>query len=111
MLVGCVSASERSSEFCIVRQLEFVESTNTQPILNEAECPLLWLTSKLIAVKPTDILKPISIVHECTSLCSVKEDVVSRRLERELTTQQLLTFRHNFSNNMFSFNIFCINNY
>lgn len=110
VLLGCVSATEQT-ELCIVRQLEYVDSTISQQILNEAGCPLLWLTSKVIALKPTDILKPVSIVHECTSLCGVKEDTVSRHLERELTTQQVLTFRHDFSNNMFCFNIFCINNY
>ena len=94
LLVCARTVNEQAADFVIVRKFDEMS------IRNEMDCPLLVLTSDLFVTSPTKIIRPISIVHECNDTCTINEEPDSARL----------TFEHNFSNNIFCYNIFCIGN-
>lgn len=43
------------------------------PITNEYDCPLLMLSNVMFTVKTTEILRDISVVHECTESCQLRK--------------------------------------
>ena len=39
------------------------------PITNEYDCPLLLMSHIIFTAKPSEILKAVSVVHECGETC------------------------------------------
>ena len=54
---------------CILRGLEAMVSPLGTAVTNEYDCPLLMLSNTVFTVKATEVLKDISVVHECTESC------------------------------------------
>jgi hypothetical protein len=82
ILLACCKTEDGRS-VCIVRGLETLEMPPGSPIMNEYDCPLLSLTRTIMAVKPLEILRAVSIVHQCTESCRFIEKESARNVERE----------------------------
>ena len=82
---------------------------NGQQIINEQDCPLLTKSKHLLSVPSSDILSPVSIVHECTS-CRLETKRKRQKIERESIDIDTLVLAHNYKTNNFALNIYCMNN-
>lgn len=106
LLVAVIAVQQQ--RYCIVQELETV-SVNGEPILNQFDCPLLTLSTDFYAVHPDSIITSISVIHECTTSCTFKQNSSSSRIERELISQNSLVYEHDWSHNIYCLNLFCIN--
>ena len=67
LLLCCKVADGRTA--CTVCSLEEILTPLGIPIMNEFDCPLLSLTHTIFTMKPPEILKAVSVVHQCTESC------------------------------------------
>eukprot|EP00731_Ephydatia_muelleri_P001939 Em0001g1939a len=59
---------ETGESFCVLQGCdEFV--VNSEPVLNEYECPLLAITKRIFSADCSQIKQAVSIVHECSDSC------------------------------------------
>ena len=86
-------------------------STWDDPIIDEFDCPLLALTNTVHLVPPNSIHVAVSIMHQCTNTCKFVETAITRRIEREQVDvhNHSLVFKHDWSNDLYCLNIFCMN--
>ncbi len=103
-----VTSLETLTSVCLVQMLEAVE-VNGQPLQNECDCPLLTLSSTINAVSPSDILTEVSIIHECNDSCKFVEDGATIQVERETIQSKRLAYVHDWSNQWYCLNIYCMN--
>lgn len=80
---------------CIVWELEEVLGPDGKNVLTHLECPLLTLSRNVSFVSSNLVVKTVSIVHLCCSTCSIVESL----------------FCHDYTNDLFCLNIYCIGNY
>ena len=98
-----------ASEPLLINRLFENITHEEEQILNEFNCPLLQLSNCLCLHAASCILRPVSILHECTNSCIFTTNRV-QSIEREEVETAGLTFVHDYSNNsMYSLNIFNIN--
>ena len=107
-IVACVSANQKW--MCVVRLFERV-GADGDSLTNEFECSLLMLTKSVVPISPELIFEAVSVVHECGESCKFTEDETTCTVEREtiVENKQLLSYKHDFSNDFYVLNIFCIN--
>ena len=110
MLLACIRDINSNTDLCLVRKLQALHSPSGCELLNEFDCPLLELTNEVYAIPSPCVIKSVSVVHMCSDSCVFVETTTQHLLEREVVQDSKLTFRHDFSNNMFCYNIFCTNN-
>ena len=81
------------------------------PITNDFECPLLTQTDTVLLVPPHWVQSSVSIIHQCTDTCIFTDSGIRRRIEREEVHvhRQNLLYKHDWSNNLYCLNIFCMN--
>ncbi len=106
LLLCCRSVQGRV--VCLVQGFEALESPLGEPLVNEYDCPLLSLTRTVITVYAFNIIKAISIVHECTESCCFVNSVRHRNVEREQISVSSLVYEHDFSNYLYCLNIYCM---
>ena len=73
-------------------------------------CPLLELTTEIYGIPSTQICKSVSVVHSCTQSRRLIEETSSSLIEREMVQRTKIVFKHDFSNTIFCYNVFCTNN-
>ena len=88
----------------MVNVLEVVVA-GAEMVCNDLDCPLMLLTKRLACVSPSQILCPVSVVHECTETCEFREVLSSRTVEREQIQAIKTEFFHDWNNDMFCLNI------
>ena len=74
-------------------------------------CPLFVRGQQVVAVPAIRMICDVSFIHRCGSGCKVQVSSSTRRVERE--TVQLdsgVTFTHDSDNEVFYYNVFCLNN-
>ena len=107
-LLVCVKTAD-GRLVCIVRGLEAMVSPLGIPITNEFDCPLLCLSRIIFTTTSSDIVKAVSIVHECTETCQFIDTDCSQQVEREDITMTRLEYKHDFTGNfMFCLNVYCM---
>ncbi len=96
---------------CIVQKLYKVnnKSGHVQE-KNERGCPLLSNSLHIQSIPSADVLCPVSIVHNCDSRCTLESKRKRRMVERENITTNTLVLKHDFNNEIFALNIYCLNN-
>ena len=99
VLAACFHAEEGNTSYCIIQQYELMDTFGVQ-LYNEFECPLLSLTNFFHCVSSNSISQSVSVTHQCTSSCT--------QIERQTVTAQKFTFVHDFCNNLYSFNVYCM---
>ena len=108
LLLACVAQDRQW--YCVIRPLEMMTALGN-PITNDFECPLLTLTDTVLLVPPHRVQTSVSIVHQCTDTCTFTDTGIRRRIEREevhIRSCNLL-YKHDWSNNLYCLNIFCMN--
>ncbi|KAL5496712.1 hypothetical protein EMCRGX_G013056 [Ephydatia muelleri] len=107
VFLGCFENEGKC--FCIVRYMEPVMN-GTALRLNQFDCPLFTLTNILRVLPSVNISCSISVVHQCSTTCVLKEKAVETTLERHKVTQNTLFLSHDWSNNLYCYNVFCMSN-
>ena len=74
-------------------------------MLNDYECPLVSLTKNIFTVDCNQVKRAVSLVHGCTDTCTFEERDSSRRIERKLTNEKALHFKHDW---MYCLNVYCV---
>lgn len=95
------------SSYCLVRLLDYMDLLGEQ-ILNEYDCPLLSMTNLLYCIPSNSVIQAVSVVHECTSSCTFVQASTSRRVEHEVVDSTDILFKHDLSNKMYCYNVYCI---
>ena len=70
-------------------------------------CPLLTLTKVLWVLSPTAIVRAVSVIHQCTSTCVADFMRVATRTERQRITENTLRLKHDRSNTMYCYSVYC----
>ena len=79
---------------------------------NDIDCPILLLDDDIVSVLPKNIVRPLSIIHQCDSTCTpTVTSHVYRRIEREDIEERCdsVKFLHNFTNSMYCLNVYAMN--
>ena len=95
MVIAIVRGKDVLDGFCIVQLLQTMTDMNGTVMLTEFECPILSLEPTLFFVESYHVCKPISVVHVCSPTCRMNNQ----------------KFIHDYTNNLYCFNIFCTGNY
>ena len=92
---------------CIVQLFQPMMALDTQ-VCNEFECPLYELTCVFQRIQPDCIINSVSFSHECTPSCQFKHTRTHKCVERQDIQVNMLVFAHDYSNKLYSFNIYCM---
>ena len=85
-----------------------MELASNVPVLNEYECPLLTLSTTVVFVHSTAISTAISVMHQCSDTCSFVRTSCFENRERESVSTNKLVFQHDWSNNLYCLNVYCM---
>jgi hypothetical protein len=107
VILCCIESNSRC--YVIVRHLEPLMA-GTEPVCNDFDCPLYSLTSILRSIPSAAIIWPVSVVHQCTSTCSLQNKNASMTLEWQVASQKTLCFSHDWSNTFYCYNVYCKSN-
>ena len=109
ILTACfhINGERKDESYCIVQLLERVDSFGIQ-LCNEFDCPLLTITTLFRSVPSNCISHSVSIMHECSSSCTFEHADTTTVVECEHVTSRKLVFVHDFSNNLYAFNVYCM---
>ena len=108
ILIVSLALQRLPQRYCIIQKLEPISLDNEQ-IVNDFDCPMLTLTNDFYAILPNHILTPVSVVHQCDAACVFVQKPSSTHVERESVSEHSLVFEHDWSNNMYCLNVFCMN--
>ena len=60
-------------KYCLIPLFEEMVGSFGEEILNDIDCPLLTLTKQLLLEPPSTLVCAVSICHQCSSSCTLKE--------------------------------------
>ena len=106
-LVLCVQSSV-GDRMCLIRPMGLLLSSQGQQMYNEYDCPLLHAEMKVTVVPAESVLSTVSIVHECSRSFVFSFQSCQRTIERQSIDCDDLVYQHDFSNNLFCLNVFCM---
>ena len=78
--------------YCLIQLFKEMVGSFGEAILNDIDCPHLTLTKQLLLVPPSALVCAVSICHQCSSSCTLKEQ----------SNRQLL-FKHDWNNDMYAY--------
>ena len=81
---------------------------NGEPIQNEFDCPLLSFTNLIYCIPSNFVKHSVSVVHECSHTCMYISALTSKKVEHEGVDVSELVFTHDWSNNLYCLNIYCM---
>lgn len=102
VLIISVALQLLPQRYCIVQKLEPIG------LDNDLDCPILTLTNDFYAIPPNHILTPVSVVHQCNDACVFVQKVSSSSIERESVSKHSVVFEHDWSNDFYCLNVFCM---
>lgn len=105
LLAACFTAPGES--FCVVQQAEQMDSFGI-PVCNEYDCPLLTLSNLFRCVPSICISHSLSVMHECSVSCVFRHVNTTATVERREVRTRKLCFVHDFLNNLYSLNVYCM---
>lgn len=106
MLLSCFKELESGNAYCLVRPLQYMRVEAA--IENEFNCPLLTLSGFVYCIPAKCVKRSVSVVHECSNTCTFVSSVASNRIEHEDIDVSAVVFKHDWSNNLYCFNIYCM---
>lgn len=110
MLLASVKHTKNHTSYCVLQKFEKVCAGGIL-VVNEMDCPLLQATYRFEVIPSINIMGSISVLHECTSSCTIKQ-LDTTMIERErVTIEGRRTLCHDKTNEYYSINIYCINYY
>lgn len=83
-------------------------SPHGNQIMNEYDCPLLYLSHTIFTTKTSEILKAVSVIYECTETCQFVNKETPRSVDRDVSLSRL-EYEHDFTGNfMYCLKITCM---
>ena len=107
ILAACVKVDGQDCSCGIVQLFEPMDSFGTQ-LSNYYDCPLLSLSCLFQCVFSTSIMQSVSIMHECTTTCVVKQVNRAVQVERHSILSRMNVYVHGVCHNLYSLNIYCM---
>ena len=77
-------------------------------IMNDYDCPILMMADILFCIPSVSVSHSLSVVHECTNTCVFVSGLASKKVEHEEVNCTQLCYEHDWSNNMYSLNVYCM---
>ena len=75
------------------------------------DCPLYVRSQDLVTVPASSLITDVSLIHNCGRGCKVTGKGKKRNVERETVEEDSgVTFEHDSNNQVFYYNVFCLNN-
>ena len=106
-MIGCFETE--MATLCVVRHMEPMEVPLGGPMLNPYECPLMTRTKIICSVSSNLVDRSVSVVHECDSRCAIQEEAsATATVERSAVSIKKTSFLHNWNNDLYYYNIFCM---
>jgi len=105
-IMSCIKTAT-SCSYCVVQL--FVPLLD-QEILNDMDCPLLQCTSNFYVVPSIGVQASISVVHECLGTC-IQSRGKRVMTEREETLTNMNYIKHDYTNDIYSLNLYCSSYY
>lgn len=79
------------------------------PVADELGCPSFVLSHNIFFSETEDVVKAVSMVHQCDSSCQFVTKSYSRNVERETILASRLEYVHDYCNNLkYSLNVYCL---
>ena len=69
---------------------------------------LLSITKRIFSVDCGQIKRVVSIVHECIESSTFDWGCSSRRIEREVSGEEILIYTHYWTNMLCCVNVYCV---
>ena len=109
LLAACfkVPGQGYASCYCTIQLYEEMNSFGSG-FFNEYDCPLYTVTDTFRCVSSDSICQTVSVLHDCTSSCLCKTLDTETQVERETVTSNTLVFEHDYSNTIYSKNVYCM---
>ena len=107
VLAACFNLQRGEGSYCIIQLFEPMDTFGIS-VSNEYDCSLLSLSCIFRCVFAHCVLQSVSVVHECTSTCMVKNATSSCIIERISVSSQKQLFVHDYTNNIYALNIYCM---
>ena len=108
VLVGCCRQPD-GNNWCIIRGLQEIVSPLGQQLTDECDCPLFELTHILFLRTSSSVVKPVSMVHQCSSSCKFTIKEIPRNVERETVNGSRIEYEHDFVGSLlYCLNIYCM---
>lgn len=95
--------------YCIVQKMNRIVSGNNA-VMNDMECPLLDESHRFELIPSAGVLGPVSVIHECGSSCRLITQSQSK-IEREAVITDYKQYKHDFTNTLYSINIYSMSYY
>ena len=106
-MVGCFETE--MATLCVVRHMEPMEVPLRGPMLNPYECPLMTRTNIIRFVISNLVDRSVSVAHECDSRSAIQEEAsANATVERRAVSIKKTSFLHNWNNDLYCYNIFCM---
>lgn len=102
-LLTCFECDDRY--YCIVKPFHLITVLH-EKVCNEIDCPLLEKENRIKVIRSRNIIRAVSIVHQCTNTCSFTATLMTKTVEREDVNSQNVQYKHDRSNNMYCLNIY-----
>ena len=96
------------SVHCLVQGFHCLETPDGQPLLNKHERPLLELSNMIYSTSGSNVMRAVSIVHECGGTCTFRETTAVQNIERMDIAVNKLVFNHDWNNTMYCYNVYCM---
>lgn len=102
------TVKQKEHTVCIVQGFDPMELPTGEQLLNDFDCPLFNLSRTLFSVDSTTIVTATSMVHECGNSCHFQETQDHSMVERELVESTTLVFKHDWTQLLYCYNVYCI---
>ena len=79
-------------------------------VVNDMECPLLDKSHRFEVIPSIGVLGPVSVIHECGSSCQMSTQS-DTKIEREVVTTHYKQYKHDFTNTLYSINMYSMSSY
>ena len=78
---------------------------------NSLDCPLYVRSQDVITIPAANLITDVSFIHHCGGGCKFNGGGRKRNVEREaVVTEECLSFNHDNNNQVYCYNVFCLNN-
>ena len=97
---------DSQAKLSVVISYTMIRDEDGTPTLGKFNSVRLMSTSSKLLIKPDQIIKKVSLAHECGPGCTFLETEKDVREEREMVRKTLYVYKHDDANNVYLVNRF-----
>ena len=106
-LIGCFQV-HTTTTYCVVRHMDPVVTPDGVPLLNEYDCPLMTRTSIVRFIPSVQVVRSVSVVHQCDRGCKTADTSTTTTVERQQVSVRKTIFQHDWNNDLYCLNVYCM---